>query len=176
MKFSVLKEILTFALSYCSICLVLSGLWYGCLWYVGLRYVCLRYIGILSSTLFFSSFLFLMFISILNLLTCATFRILFLRKFHELVLWLVGLIDAKARQAKIKFERSWYFLKIWDLQYLQPNSSLKFPRIVGIYVLTGFTSQKYEKIKKNRYELIELLGYGYLRDIQVKNMKKIKKE
>ena len=36
------------------------------------------------------------------------------------------------------------------LQYLQPNSSLQFPRIVGIYVLTGFTSQKCEK--KNQKE------------------------
>ena len=60
------------------------------------------------------------------------------------------------------------------LLYLQPDSSLQFSRIVGIYVLTGFTSQKYEKIEKNRYERIELLGYTYLRDIQVKNMKKIK--
>ena len=34
------------------------------------------------------------------------------------------------------------------LQYLQPNSGLQFPRIVGIYVLTGFTSQKYEKYQK----------------------------
>ena len=39
----------------------------------------------------------------------------------------------------------------------------------------GFTSQKYEKIKKNRYERIELSGYTYLRDLQVENMKKIKK-
>ena len=31
------------------------------------------------------------------------------------------------------------------LQYLQPNQSLRSPRIVWIYVLTGFTSQKYEK-------------------------------
>ena len=34
------------------------------------------------------------------------------------------------------------------LQYLQPNYSLQFPKIVGIYVLTGFTSQKYEKNQK----------------------------
>ena len=32
-----------------------------------------------------------------------------------------------------------------------------------------------KKIKKNRYECIELLGYTYLQDIQVKNIKKIKK-
>ena len=34
------------------------------------------------------------------------------------------------------------------LQYLQPNSSLQFPRIVGIYVFKVFTSQKYEKNQK----------------------------
>ena len=34
------------------------------------------------------------------------------------------------------------------LQYLQPNSSLQFPRIVGIYIFTGFTNQKYEKNQK----------------------------
>ena len=44
-----------------------------------------------------------------------------------------------------------YFSKILGftyLQYLQPNSSLQFARIVGIYVFTGYTSEKLEKNKK----------------------------
>ena len=41
------------------------------------------------------------------------------------------------------------------LQYLQPNQSLQSPRIVGIYVLTEFTSQKYEK-KSKRIDMKEL--------------------
>ena len=60
------------------------------------------------------------------------------------------------------------------LQYLQPNKSLRSLRIVGIYVLTGFTSQKCEK-KSKRIDMNELLGCMYLQDIQVKNEKKERK-
>ena len=66
-----------------------------------------------------------------------------------------------------------YFSKIWDLHIYDiynQNQVSNPPELLGYTYLRDIQVKNLKKNKKNRYER---MGYTYLQDIQVKNLKKI---